>query len=233
MNATSAYESLMDAQIDALDLKPGQRVVDLGAGTGSFPLRLARRMDRQCGLWIDEVDYVPEALARGRRRIAASGCGDLAVRFLVADLEGTRWLPLRAGAYDRVLASLLLSYLAEPERLLAEAYSILRPGGRLVVSTLRPDADVSKLFVDGLSELRAGRARDYFGVEEEKRVVESARLFLNDAARVLDFEEQGRFRFWDSVSFERLIRQAGFRDVEVQVSFGEPPQAIVLTARRD
>jgi ubiquinone/menaquinone biosynthesis C-methylase UbiE len=131
-----------------------------------------------------------------------------------------------------VLASLLASYLRDPDALLREAHRLLRPGGRLVVSSMRRDADTSKLYVEGVEELKAGRGRALLGEQDPQAVVEASRSFLNDASRLLTLEEDGTFRFYDPDELVAAVRAAGFRDVRADESFGDPPQAVVVSARR-
>ena len=60
----------------------------------------------------------------------------------------------------------------------------------------------------------------------------AAREYLNQASRLLDLEESGVFRFWDADELSQLVREAGFRVLRQNTSFGSPPQAVVLTAAR-
>ena len=235
MTGTSAYADLMRKQIGELRLSAGQEVADLGCGTGSFVQYLAES-DRLRDATVNELDYVREGLARCRERLRSADRGFPAnVRFAVCDL-GLRGMvshiPLAAGSQDAVLASLLLSYIASPERLLDEIARILRPGGRLVVSSLRPDADTSRIYRDGADELRAGRARLLFGEQEEVGLGESLHTFLNDAAKLLELEEQGVFRFFGVEELCALVRGAGLEVESVQTAFGNPPQAVVLSATK-
>jgi SAM-dependent methyltransferase len=131
-----------------------------------------------------------------------------------------------------VLASLLVGYLGDPGAFVREAARLLRPGGRLVLSNLRRDADISQLFVDGLAEFSGSEARARFGRDAAGDFDGLARSFLNDAARLLELEEQGRFRFFDPAELRELVTGAGFLDVATELAFGDPPQAVVLAARR-
>lgn len=232
LGATSAYQRLMEQQIHALQLEDGQTIADLGAGTGPLPVHLAGFASRPHRLTVDEIDFVKEGLTRARSRLERFQSG-LRVRYVVCNLDGVgAGLPFRAETYDRVLASLVISYLADPRQALAFIREILRPGGRLVFSTLKRDADLSKLYVEAIEELRAGRAREIFGAEAEELVIRSAPDFLNQASRLLDFEEQGAFQFWDRDEAIDLVRRSGFEDVQVVQAFGEPPQALLVVARK-
>lgn len=234
LTGSRPYRELMATQIRALEPAPGQRLADLGAGTGAFPIQLAERHPGLGPLEIHEIDYVREAFDRARARLAALGPdASLDVRFLECDLDLGRSataVPVRDGAYDGLLASLLLNYVGDPSRLLAECRRLLRPGGRLVLSILRRDTDISRIWEDVSSEILEGDER--FGPDAEAHVGESLRGFLNEAARLIDFEESGVFHFWDAEELEALLRDAGFVVIGSAPAFGDPPQAIVVAARR-
>lgn len=232
MTATSAYQELMDRQVLALRLRAGDRVADLGSGTGAFRRHAARLMP-ETKLVVQELDVVLEALRYSRERARGFPGNKVGVS-VVCDLslDGVSCIPLRDASQDAVLASLLLSYVGEPERLLKEVRRVLRPGGRFVLSTLRPDADTSRIYAEGADELRSGRARELFGEEHDAILADSLQSFLNDAARLLDLEEQSVFRFFEADELASLLERVGFEVLGTERTFGTPPQAVVLTARR-
>jgi ubiquinone/menaquinone biosynthesis C-methylase UbiE len=141
-------------------------------------------------------------------------------------------IPFADQSQNAVIASLLLSYVQRPEALIKEVFRVLRPGGRFVISALRPDADTSRIFVAGSDELRRGRAREVFGDMESATLEESLRSFLNDAARLLELEERGVFQFWPEEEMATLLKRGGFRGITLQSAFGTPPQAIVAAAQK-
>jgi len=236
LTAGSAYRRMMTRQLGALALQPGDRIADLGSGTGAFALALAQAPDTPEGIRVVALDYVAEAHARARRRLAdAGGGGRVRLETALCDLDvvhHAQRIPLADAAFDGVIASLLLSYLECPDLVLAEMRRILRPGGRLVLSTLCRDADISRLYVDSLAELRSGRAGGDLPELRDGDLGGLARSFLNDAARILELEDVGAFCFSDPDELVAAVTRAGFVDVAVERALGDPPQAAVLSARR-
>ncbi|MAE93657.1 MAG: hypothetical protein CL910_03255 [Deltaproteobacteria bacterium] len=227
MTMGSHYRALMDKQMQALSIQPGQTVLDVGSGVSAFPERLLSRSTGLHDLRIVELDLVRAGLVRGREKLG-SPCG-ISADFVESDLSAMG-VPLKAAAVDRILASLLLSYVDDPISLMAEFHRVLRPGGVLVLSSLKLDADISMIYTAGAAEIRE-RGIAEFG--DRAPFVESAmRSFLNDAARLIDLEEQGRFRFWEPQELVRLVRTAGFKNSACSEVFGAPPQALMVRATR-
>jgi SAM-dependent methyltransferase/pimeloyl-ACP methyl ester carboxylesterase len=232
--ATAAYRNFMEAQVGMLRLAEGQRVADLGSGTGEFSLGL-RRGFAPTGLKVFELDFVRDALLRASSRrqpegdkVEVANCqcvGDL-------DLQRGEGIPFASSSLDSVLASLIISYVASPERFLREIHRTLKPGGRVVVSSMVRDADAMMLFHDGLVEYATTEARGSLGKAVDGSFEELVRDFLNDGSRLLDLEERGRFRFWEESELRFAVSNAGFVDIESRHGFGEPPQAIIVAARR-
>jgi len=231
---TSSYRALMRDQIEALELEEeaGLEILDLGSGVSTLERALHDTDLDLTRLRVVALDYVVEGIRRGRGALPPDS--PLRVAHVAAnlDLVPGRSIPLGSESVDRAIGSLLLNYLSDPQRFLGEVRTRLRPGGLLVLSALRRDADTSKICVDGVGELRGGQGLASFGESREGEIARSLGGFINNAARLLDLEEQGIFRFWDRGELEQAASRAGFVGISVRPSFGEPPQAWLLRARR-
>ncbi len=236
LTASSAYRGLMKAQLAALELEAGHRIADLGSGTGSFALGLAASPARPAGLRLVAFDYVEAALRRSRERIEAlPGAGPFAFACAEANLDllaRGQHMPVADASFDRVLASLLLSYLEFPKLLLEESFRILRPGGRLVVSSLCRDADISQIYVEAYAELQAGDSGALLPELQSADLGGLARNFLNDAAKILELEDAGAFHFWEPDELAELLSECGFEAIETSRSLSDPPQAVLVSGRR-
>jgi SAM-dependent methyltransferase len=105
------------------------RIVDLGAGTGTGTIALARHLPSAT---LTAVDMDEEMLAHLRRRAAEAGLGDR-IGTVRADLDGD-WPAL--GPADLVWASASMHHLADPARTLGQVFEVLRPGGVFMITEL-------------------------------------------------------------------------------------------------
>jgi SAM-dependent methyltransferase len=116
-----------EAQVQALPDVGGLDVIELGCGTAYFSAWLARRGARPVG-----IDQSPEQLATARAMQAEHG---LEFPLIEGDAEN---VPLPDARFDFALSEYGASLWCEPERWIAEAARLLRPGGRLVFLTSSP-----------------------------------------------------------------------------------------------
>jgi ubiquinone/menaquinone biosynthesis C-methylase UbiE len=120
---------------EALDIRPGQKVLDVAAGNGNASLAAARR-------WCDVIatDYVPALLDRARERALADR---LSVEFREADAES---LPFPDGSFDIVVSTFGVMFTPDQERAAAELIRVCRQGGKIGLANWTPEGFIGQLF---------------------------------------------------------------------------------------
>jgi ubiquinone/menaquinone biosynthesis C-methylase UbiE len=120
---------------EAVDLRAGERVLDVAAGNGNATLAAARRFAE-----VTSTDYVPALLEGGRRRAEAQG---LDVKFEAADAEN---LPYGDASFDVVLSTFGVMFAPDHQRSAREAIRVCRPGGRIGLASWTPAGFLGDLF---------------------------------------------------------------------------------------
>ncbi len=112
-----------------VDLKPGDRVLDLGSGAGADVLLSARRVGPTGKAW--GLDMTPEMLDRARARALASGATN--AEFLEGYIEN---IPLPDASVDVVISNCVIVLSADKSAVFKEITRVLVPGGRVAIADL-------------------------------------------------------------------------------------------------
>lgn len=150
-------------------LHPGQTVVDLGSGGGIDVLLAARRVGAAGRVY--GVDMNPDMLALARVNAARAGADN--VTFVQGEIEQ---LPLPADLADVILSNCVINLAADKGRALAEAFRVLKPGGRLAVTDMVWVGDPAQVPPGLRSDLEAwaGCVAGALGVEEYRARLDAA-----------------------------------------------------------
>jgi ubiquinone/menaquinone biosynthesis C-methylase UbiE len=180
-----------NAYLDLLAITGGERVLDVGCGSGAVTREIARRVGSR-GVAVG-LDPSPALLAVARELAKEAGVGD---RIEFREGDALR-LPLPDGSFDAVVCVTVLSHVPRGEAAIPEFIRVLRPGGRLGVFDLdtdmtaftHPDRVLTRRIVAAASDAmavngwlvrqlpslfqRAGlvdvRARGFFPLETERQ----------------------------------------------------------------
>ena len=177
-----------DAMMDWLAPRPGQRLLDVAGGTGDIAFRFLRRAGHGHATVCDLTEPM---LVEGRKRAEAARLGD-SLDWVVGDAMA---LPFPDASFDVYTISFGIRNVTRPADALAEAWRVLRPGGRLMV------LEFSKVPNPALA-----KAYDLYSFNVIPRL---GQLIANDRDSYQYLVESIR-RFPDQDTFLGMIRGAGF-----------------------
>lgn len=186
-------ERVTQAVVEAVAVRPGEHVVDLGCGTGAITLEVARQ-----GARVLAVD-VSAGMVR-RLGELASGEGIEGVEGMVEPIER---LALPAMSTDAVVSSYALHHLRDPDkaRVVEQAYTWIRPGGRIVIADMMFGRGGSKedraIFASKLRILAKKGPGGWWRIAKN-----AGRLILRIQERPISLD-----------AWQRILVQAGFADV--------------------
>ena len=124
--------------VDALDIQPGMRVLDVATGTGNLAIPIARK-----GAVVTGVDIATNLLVQARERAKAEG---LKVQFDEGDAEA---LPYADGEFDMVVTMFGAMFAPRPVMVAEELGRVLKQGGKLAMANWNPASFSGQMFKVG------------------------------------------------------------------------------------
>jgi ubiquinone/menaquinone biosynthesis C-methylase UbiE len=140
-------------------------------------------------------------------------------------------LNFSANYFDKIIASLFISYLYNPDDMIYEFHRMLKSGGRLLISSMKPDSDISLIFTDYVNKVQNFDFADT-EIKDQEMNLAAAREMLNEASSLFELEEDGYFRFHSENELVSMLENAGFKNIEVTLSLGKPEQAFIITGEK-
>ena len=194
---------------EAIDLRPGRRVLDVATGNGNTALAAARRFCEVTG-----IDHAPTLLEDGCKRAAAEG---FRIDFREGDAEN---LPFPDASFDFVLSTIGAIFAPDQEKVASELLRVCRPGGRIGMANWTPDSFVGELsrtigehappppgsklaflwgteerlhelLGDGVASLRASRRSFVFRYPSPRLYVEYTRTYHDPFVKALEALDAG------------------------------------------
>jgi len=127
--------SALDHCVRRLDPKPGERILDLATGTGWTSRLLAAR-----GAQVTGVDIAGELIDAAKTLQRSTG---LVIDYEIGDAEALRFAD---ASFDAIVSTFGVMFATRPEAAAKEIARICRKGGRIALTTWRPDSNVFEMF---------------------------------------------------------------------------------------
>ena len=128
--------------VRSLQVRAGQRVLDVAAGAGNTALASARRFAE-----VTATDYVPDLLSTAARRAEAEGLP------LVTGVADAQDLPYPDEAFDVVTSTFGVMFAPDQERAAGELLRVLRPGGKVGLANWTPTGFIGRMFRMGATHV--------------------------------------------------------------------------------
>lgn len=177
-----------DAMMDWLAPRPHQHLLDVAGGTGDIAFRFLKRGGGEATV----CDMTASMLEEGMKRPEAQGAP---MEWVVGDAMA---LPFADNSFDAYTISFGIRNVTRPDEALAEAFRVLRPGGRFMC------LEFSQIPNDMLQ-----RAYDAYSFNVIPRM---GKMIANDSESYQYLVESIR-KFPDQETFATMVRQAGFEQV--------------------
>lgn len=147
--------------IAAASIKEGETIIDLGSGAG-FDSFLAANATGKKGKVIG-IDMTPDMIKKARQNAEKDGYDN--VEFILAEIEG---IPLPDETADLIISNCVINLSPDKDKVFSEAYRLLKPGGRIMVSDIVLQKDLPKSILDSVEAYigcisGAEKTEDYLG----------------------------------------------------------------------
>lgn len=215
------YQDLLSLVIQLLNgISSSDHILDAGCGNGHLGAWILSAMKKTQKFSLDYtgLDLVDKAIDDARelhKNIIdqKSLNSKVKMHYVISDLELK--LPFEDQEFTKICCNLVVSYLNRYDYTMKELFRVLKPGGRIVVSSLKPYADLSMIY------------KDYMDQEITLDDILEGRKLLSSAGKIRHKEKQGIYQFFSEGELEKLMLGAGFTSIKFFRSFGNQANVVV------
>lgn len=223
IESTKEFQDLLSQLRESmLPIKKEDIFLDVGCGIGLIGQELFR--NNHSNFNYIALDLVPNALKEAYQRHLdellfgpSLNAANPQPIYLAWDIEKEK-NPFKEKSVSKICCNLVLSYLADPKKILNELNRILISGGKILISSLKPYVDLSPVYSNLISSA------------SNQEILARARKLLCGAGIIKQKEKEGHYKFFSDEELERLLFEAGFIHIKSQRAFSD--QVIIATAEK-
>jgi ubiquinone/menaquinone biosynthesis C-methylase UbiE len=200
LNLLIPYQELLETICDELDIKPGEKILEAGCGTGNLALKIKERGAEVIGL-----DNCKEALEIYKKK-------DPKAKVVLADLREK--LPFPDNYFDKIASNNTLYAIPKEKQLdtLKEFYRILKPGGKIVISNPKKSSNPLKIYFKGIKQSLKQRGSIKTFKKMLLIIIPTLKMFYYNR-KILKNNKHHFLDFFDYDEQKKLLDQTGFINI--------------------
>lgn len=199
------YQEMMSEIVSHLDLKPGQRLLDAGCGTGNLEFALWQRFQKKYPehpMRIDAVDFSESMLLRAIKKCET--IHEISFRWMNLNEP----LPYPDGIFDKIACVNTLYALQNPENILSEFYRLLKKNGKIILVVPRSDFNTSEVARSHLRGLRNGSAfGQLLSITKDATRLPAFLWVMACNVAIEKKEKEGHYNSFSKDSIETLVQK--------------------------
>lgn len=206
------YQAMLEKSFHLLACKKGQAYLDAGCGTGNF---LQLLLAKNCAGQLFGVDFSPAMLKRSRAKL-----GQKSTKVTLEKADLSEPLPFADQFFDGIACLNVFYTLSDARGLAAEFKRVLKPGGRLVLTTPLKEPRMMPIIGEHLTFLKEKHPRFWLLVF----LGQLGRLFFPMLLFIpinLFIKKESKFTFYDTEELQALLISAGLTPETVMLVYGE------------
>lgn len=127
----------------------------------------------------------------------------LSCSYVLGDLNSP--LNFKSDSFDKICLNMVISYLEDPLSTLRELVRVLKPKGKLILTSLMPQADLTKIY------------RNFMDVAETEDEIDEARKLLNNSGAIKSKEAEGIYKFYSAYELGALLNMSGIKPLHSDI----------------
>lgn len=197
LNLLIPYQELLETICQELEIKPGEKILEAGCGTGNLALKI-----KEGGAKVIGLDNCKEALDIYRKK-------DPTAELVLADL--TEKLPFPDNHFDKIASNNTIYTLPKEKQLeiMKEFYRVLKPNGKIVLGNLKKKWKPGKIYIEGIKRDLEKNGFFLTFLKVFRLTIPTIKiLFYNQ-----QIKKESQYYFFDLNEQKKLLERTNFKNI--------------------